>query len=197
MSARTKKAPKPQTKRATAAAGRTELRFKPTISERELYGILGPGNPLVKRLLNADSAERAWLDVVEEAEAGGEDGRIVDYRSFRRAYRRLIKGERPPPLPGGIKVPELLLGQSGAPAEVAAAVLRLMTLLPRLGQEVSISVGTKSFVVHWSDGTTEIYKAVRNRRGGKKGLALKTYEAVTLSLVDKLWAAEKGPESGK
>lgn len=143
----------------------------------------------MKRLLNADAEGGAWLAVVGQAAAGGEKGRLIDYESFRKAYKRLITGERPPPLRGECQTAEFLVSKDGAPTTTGSALLRALELLPRLSQSIIITPGRKSIVARWPDGTQEIYKAVRTRHDGKWRLVSKTYEPAVLACLDMIWSS--------
>jgi len=152
--------------------------------------VIGPPKSLIKRMLRKPRKGAAWLKVVAKAEKGSEDGCLVEYESFRRAYRRLMDGERPPPLPGKRTGATPLASASGLPTAAGRAVLRLMAAIPDL-QEIALIPRRKSLVVRWADETRELYKLSRSKDGGKQRLLNDTNDSRCLDLLDEIWSVDR------
>jgi hypothetical protein len=126
-------------------------RFLPTITEQQIFEVIGPPKSLIKRMLRKPRKGAAWLKIVATPKGGSEDGCLVDYESFRRAYRRLMNGERPPRLPGKRPFSRPLTSKGGHPTAAGRAVLKLMTAVPYL-KEITFIPRRKSLLVVWADG---------------------------------------------
>jgi len=166
-------------------------RFLPTITEQQIFEVIGPPKSLIKRMLRKPRKGEAWLKVVAKAKRGSEDGCLVDYASFRRAYRRLMAGERPPPLPGKRPFSRPLTSKGGLPTAVGRAVLKLMTTVPHL-KEIAFIPCRRSLFVHWADGTKELYSLSRSKDERHRRLRCKNYEARCLNLLDQIWLSDQG-----
>jgi len=169
----------------------SESRFLPTITEQQIFEVIGPPKSLIKRMLRKPRKGAAWLKIVAKPKGGSEDGCLVDYESFRRAYRRLMNGERPPPLTGKRPFSRSLTSKEGLPTATGRAVLRLMTAIPDL-KEVIFMPRRKSFLVVWADGKKELYKVIRSKTGGSARLRDDNYDPRCLALLDQIWAVDHG-----
>jgi len=176
----------------SAFKNRTERssKFKSTITEQQIFEVIGPPKSLIKRMLRKPRQGTAWLKVVAKAQKGSEDGCLVEYESFRRAYKRLMAGEKPPPIPGNRNGSTPLASPSGLPTAAGRAILRLMATIPDLHEVVFIPA-RKSLVVRWADETRELYKLSRSKDGVEQRLLNDTYDPRCLDLLDQIWSAEK------
>jgi hypothetical protein len=165
-------------------------KFNPTITEQQIFKVIGPPKSLIKRMLRKPRKDAAWLKVVAKAEKGSEDGCLVEYESFRRAYRRLMDGERPPPLSGKRTGATPIASASGQPTAAGRAILRLVAAIPNL-REIALFPRRKSLVVRWADDTKKVYKLSPSKEGGKKRLLNDTYDPRCLDLLDQIWSVEE------
>lgn len=163
-------------------------RFLPTITEQQIFEVIGPPKSLIKRMLRKPRKGAAWLKIVAKSKGGSESGCRVDYESFRRAYRRLMHGERPPPLPGKRPFSQSLTSKKGLPTAAGHALLRLMTTTPHL-EEIKFMPRRKSLLVVWADGKKELYKLIRSKTGGNSRLLDDSHDSRCLALLDQIWAA--------
>jgi len=166
-------------------------RFLPTITEQQIFEVIGPPKSMIKRMLHKPRKGAAWLKVVAKANRGSEDGCLVDYESFRRAYRRLMNGERPPSLPGKCLFSRPLTSKSTLPTAAGRAGLKLMTAAPHL-KEITFIPHRRSLIVHWADGTKELYSLSRSKDERHRRLRCKNYEARCLNLLDQIWLSDQG-----
>jgi hypothetical protein len=167
-------------------------KFNPTITEQQIFEVIGPPKSLIKRMLRKPRQGAAWLKVVAKAQKGSEDGCLVKYESFRRAYKRLMAGEKPPPIPGNRNGSTPLASPSGLPTAAGRAILRLMAAIPDLHEVVFIPA-RKSLVVRWADETRELYKLSRSKDGVKQRLLNDTYDPRCLDLLDQIWSVDRSP----
>jgi hypothetical protein len=141
---------------------------------------------LIKRMLHKPRKGVAWLKVIAKAKRGSEDSCLVDYESFRRAYRRLMNGERPPPLPGKRPFSRPLTSKGGLPTAAGRTILKLMTTAPHL-KEITFIPRRRSLIVHWAYGTKELYSLSRSKDERHRRLISKNYEASCLAFLDQIW----------
>jgi hypothetical protein len=178
------------TRKKLKVPGEGKSKFNPTITEQQIFEVIGPPKSLIKRMLRKPRKGAAWLKIVRKAEKDSEEGCLVDYESFRRAYKRLMAGEKPPPLPGKRTGATPLASASGLPTAAGRAILRLISTIPDL-REITLISRRKSLVVRWADETRELYKLSRSKDGVKQRLLNDTYDPRCLDLLDQIWSAEK------
>ena len=165
-------------------------RFLPTITEQQIFEVIGPPRTLIKRMLHKPRKGAPWLKVITKAKLGSEDGCLVDYESFRSAYRRLMNGERPPPLPGNRPFSRPLTSKGGLPTAAGRAVLNLMKTAPHL-KEITFLPRRRSLIAHWTDGTKEYYTLSRSKDKRHQHLLNKNYQARCLDLLDQIWLSDQ------
>lgn len=178
------------TRKKLKVPGEGKSKFNPTITEQQIFEVIGPPKSLIKRMLRKPRKGAAWLKVVAKAKKGSEDGCLVEYESFRRAYKRLMAGEKPQPLPGNRTGSTSLASTNGLPTAAGRAILRLMAAIPDL-QEIALLPRRKSLVVRWADDTKEVYQLSPSKEGRKKRLLNDTHDPRCLDLLDQIWSANR------
>jgi hypothetical protein len=143
-------------------------------------------------MLRPGADGKSWLVVVGKA-TRAEDA-VIDYASFRRAYQRLMMGERPPPLPRQRGATPAILGKHGRPTEAGSALLKAWRFLQD-ADKIVLNGRKSTFTVHWEDGSFRMFKVVE--QAGKSRLVDITYGVPGLRFLDSLPALdEPGKHSG-
>ncbi len=174
-----RRAEKPEAARAARKSVRK------TITGREIVEALAPQGRLLERMLCPGADGTSWLVVVGKA-TRAEDA-VIDYASFRRAYQRLMMGERPPPLPRQRGAAPAILGNDGRPTEAGSALLKAWRFLQD-ADKIVFHGPKRIFTVHWQDGSFRMFKVVG--QAGKSRLVDITYGAAGLRLLDFLPAMD-------
>jgi hypothetical protein len=181
---RTKSANSSKHPKKPRAAHSTRKPVRTTIMGQEIVDALSPQNQLLERMLHPDSEGKSWLVAVGPKAAKTAASLTIDYPSFRRAYRRLCKGERPRPLPKQRDTAPALFNSSGLPTAEGSALAKALENLQGV-ERISISEDARLFSVVWKDGSFRMLKLVR-RSKGKSRLVDITYNAEGLRLMDSL-----------
>jgi hypothetical protein len=173
------KSPRRAEKREAVRVARKSARK--TITGREIVEALAPQGRLLERMLCPGADGKSWLVVVGKA-TRAEDA-VIDYASFRRAYQRLMMGERPPPLPRQRGATPAILGKHGRPTEAGSALLKAWRFLQD-ADKIVLNGRKSTFTVHWEDGSFRMFKVVG--QAGESRLVDITYSAAGLRFLDSL-----------
>ena len=173
------KSPRRAEKPEAVRAARKSVRK--TITGREIVEALAPQGRLLERMLRPGAGGTSWLVVVGKA-TRAEDA-VIDYASFRQAYKRLMKGERPPLLPQQRDAATAILTKQGRPTAAAAALLKAWPFL-KDADKIIFNGRKRTFTVHWNDGSFGMFKVVQRAR--KISLKDVTYDAAGLRFLDSL-----------
>lgn len=163
--------------------------LKKTITGQEIIDALSPQNALLERMLRPGPDGKSWLVVIGPKTAKNIGALTIDYPSFRRAYKRLCKGERPPSPPQQREAAPALFNAEGSPTAAGSAFLEALDNL-RGVERVSVSKDARFFTVVWKDGSFRMLKVVR-RSGKKAQWKDVTYNLEGLGLMDSLPTLEE------
>jgi hypothetical protein len=173
------KSPRRTEKLEASRAGRQSVRK--TITGREIVEALAPQGRLLERMLRPGADGKSWLIVLGKGTRG--EGVVIDYPSFRRAYKRLMKGERPPLLPRQRGAAPAIFIKQGRPTAAGSALLRAWPFLQD-ADKIIFNGRKRTFTVQWNDGSFGMFEVLQ--RAGKHRLKDVTYDVAGLELLDSL-----------